>query len=61
MRMNRPQQVGRLKRAAKQTPLVLSAATRQGVPEALRALLTVIDRSRSAETDQPAAAPLWRP
>ena len=33
------QQLARLKRAAKKTPLVLSAASRQGVTEVLRALL----------------------
>jgi GTP-binding protein len=37
------QQAARLKRAAKKTPLLLSAQSRQGVPEALRALLRVID------------------
>jgi GTP-binding protein len=37
------QQKARLQRAAKQTPLVLSAATGKGVPEALRALRHVID------------------
>ena len=33
------QQLARLKRAAKQTPLLLSSASGQGVPEVLRALL----------------------
>ena len=37
------QQAARLKRAAKKTPLLLSAQSRKGVPEALRALLKVID------------------
>jgi GTPase len=37
------QQKARLQRAAKQTPLVLSAATGKGVPEALRALRNMID------------------
>jgi GTPase len=37
------EQKARLKRAAKATPLVISAVTRQGVPEALRALGKVID------------------
>jgi len=41
------QQVGRLKRAAKTTPLVLSAATGQGVPEALRAIVGAIERAQS--------------
>ena len=37
------QQAARLKRAAKKTPLLLSAQSRKGAPEALRALLKVID------------------
>ena len=41
------QQAARLKRASKKTPLVMSAATRQGVPEALRALLKVIGEQSS--------------
>jgi GTPase len=40
------QQLGRLKRAAKSTPLVIAAATGQGVPEALRAIAEVIERNR---------------
>src|SRR5436190_5747753 len=36
------QQLARLKRASKKTPLVLSAATGKGVPEALRALLAIV-------------------
>ena len=48
------QQVARLKRAAKKTPLVISAATREGVPAVLRALLGVIDGAR--EDDRPAPA-----
>ena len=52
------QQVARLKRAGKKTPLVISAATRQGVPEALRALLKVIGeqssgRGRAARRSKP--------
>src|SRR6266851_6900944 len=39
------QQVARLKRAAKATPLVVSAVTGKGVPEALRQLVGVIDRA----------------
>ena len=40
------QQMARLKRAAKKTPLDLSSASGQGVQEVLRALLTVIDANR---------------
>ena len=42
------EQKARLKRAAKATPLVLSGVTRQGVPEALRALVKVIDSAKEA-------------
>jgi GTP-binding protein len=55
-------QVARLKRAAKRTPLVISAATREGVPEALRALLAIIDQAR--EASDPGAdtrTPAWQP
>jgi GTP-binding protein len=52
------QQTARLKRAAKKTPLILSAPTRQGVTEVLRALARVIDDSRPAE---PAQAGAWHP
>lgn len=40
------QQVARLKRAAGRTPLVVSAATGQGVPTVLRALIEVIDKTK---------------
>ncbi len=52
------QQLARLKRAAKKTPLVISAATREGVPEILRALRKVIDGARPA-AEQPAAEAVW--
>jgi GTP-binding protein len=38
-------QSAKLKKAAKKTPLVLSSASGQGVPEVLRALLKVIDEA----------------
>jgi GTP-binding protein len=53
------EQVARLKRAAKKTPLVLSSAARRGVPEVLRALLQVIDGAR--EPAELAAAEGWHP
>src|ERR1700680_2821357 len=40
------QQVARLKRAAKKTPLVVSAVSGEGVAEVLRALLKVIETAR---------------
>ena len=52
------QQTARLKRAAKKTPLVISGATGQGVTEALRALVKVIDQS--SEHERPPAA-AWHP
>ena len=54
------QQAARLKRAAKKTPLVISAATGAGVPEALRALLKVIGEARIA-APRPTAARRQRP
>ncbi|MFL6797157.1 MAG: GTPase ObgE [Xanthobacteraceae bacterium] len=52
------QQTARLKRAAKKTPLVISAATGHGVREVLRALFQVIDDRGSARELAPAA---WHP
>jgi len=53
-------QMQRLKRAAKVTPLKLSAATRTNVTETLRALAGVIDESRAADETQ--AKPVeWHP
>jgi len=52
------QQVARLKRAAKKTPLVISGVTGQGVPGALRALVRVIDAS--SERERPVMA-AWQP
>jgi GTP-binding protein len=55
------QQMARLKRAGKKTPLVVSAVSGAGVPEVLRALFAVIDAARATEkgTQEPAAA--WSP
>ncbi|WP_019401047.1 GTPase ObgE [Chelatococcus sp. GW1] len=47
----RKQQLARLKRAAGRTPLVLSAASGEGVETALRALLAEIDAARDEEKD----------
>jgi GTP-binding protein len=52
------QQTARLKRAAKKTPLVISGATHQGVTDALRALVRVIDASSTQERPVEAA---WEP
>src|SRR6266446_2648216 len=49
------QQTARLTRAAKKTPLVVSAATGAGVPDVLRALLSVIDQTRHQQRPSVAA------
>ena len=54
------QQRDRLKRAAKKTPLLLSAQSGQGVQEALRALLSVVEEARGAEKEE-APRDAWRP
>ena len=43
------EQTARLKRAAKAAPLVISAVTQQGVPQALRALRDVVDAAADDE------------
>ena len=53
-------QTARLERAAKKTPLVVSAATGAGVPDVLRALLRVIDQTRHQERPS-VAAKAWHP
>ena len=56
------EQVARLKRAAKRAPLVLSSASGQGVQEALRALLAVIDAERTGTSAAATAdGAEWRP
>jgi GTPase len=53
-------QAARLKRAAKKTPLVLSAHSGAGVVQTLRRAITVIDETRTAE--RPAvSAEAWHP
>jgi GTP-binding protein len=54
------QQAARLKRAAKTTPLVISAVAGTGVPDALRRLLAVIDQAKAADAHQH-PAPAWQP
>ena len=55
------QQVALLKRASRKTPLVLSAHSGQGVKEALRALLSVVDEARTSEQQPRAELPAWQP
>jgi len=55
-------QMARLKRAAKKTPLVLSAHSGAGVKEALRALRAVVDgASAPADGTLPENEPAWHP
>jgi GTP-binding protein len=54
-------QVAHLKRAANKTPLVISAATGEGVREVLRALLQAIEENRTHHEAPPAVAQSWRP
>jgi GTP-binding protein len=51
------QQTARLKRAAGKTPLLLSAVSGAGVPEAKRALADII--TEAAQADAPASAAAW--
>ena len=56
------QQTARLKRAAKKAPLVISALAGDGVPEVLRALLKVINESRTGGNKRAQAeTPAWQP
>jgi GTP-binding protein len=54
------EQVARLKRACKKTPLILSGATGAGVPEVLRALVKVITGARETAVDHD-QQPAWQP
>jgi GTP-binding protein len=55
------QQVARLKRAAKKTPLVVSAVSGDGVAEVLRALLKVIETAQREGVETSAADAAWHP
>jgi GTP-binding protein len=55
------QQAALLKRAAKKTPLVVSAVSGEGVPEVLRALLKVIDQARRANAAPSTVDAVWHP
>lgn len=54
------QQLARLKRAAGGKPLVLSAASGQGVQEALRAIQAQLDTQGAEEAEAQPAEP-WQP
>jgi GTP-binding protein len=51
----------RLRRAAKRTPIVLSAVSGQGVTEALRAMLAAIGEADAASREGTASLSAWRP
>jgi GTP-binding protein len=53
-------QAAALQRVAGKKPLVVSAASGEGVPDVLRALLAVIEKARQA-TAQAGTAQAWRP
>jgi GTP-binding protein len=55
------QQKMRLKRAAKQTPLVMSAATGAGVPEVLHALAGAIGKAHAEAAPAPEPVAEWHP
>ncbi len=55
------QQTALLKRAAKKTPLVMSAVSGQGVPEVLRALMKIIEQARRADAAPSTADAPWHP
>jgi GTP-binding protein len=55
------QQVARLKRAAKKTPLVVSAVSGEGVKEVLRTLLKIIEEARRGADAPRAPDVAWHP
>lgn len=55
------QQITRLKRATRKTPLVVSAVSGQGVADVLRALFKVIEQTRQNSAGPAAAEPAWHP
>jgi GTP-binding protein len=55
------QQVARLKRAAKKTPLVISAVSHDGVRDALRALLKIVDAADDGRSKRRAESATWHP
>jgi GTP-binding protein len=55
------QQVARLKRAAKKTPFVISAVSRDGVRDVLRALLKVVDEASEGGSKRRVESAAWQP
>ena len=55
-------QTAKLKKACKKTPLVLSSASHQGVPEVLRALWKYVDKAREgADEELKSKEEAWQP
>ena len=54
-------QVARLKRAAKRTPLKLSAVSRAGMKEALEAVLGLVQEGKAREAALAAPPEAWSP
>src|SRR5580704_13799809 len=54
-------QAGRLQRAAKRPPFVISAVSGEGVAEVVRALLAVIEQTRRSTPAADAASAAWHP
>ncbi|MGC1466922.1 MAG: GTPase ObgE [Pseudolabrys sp.] len=54
-------QPAKLKKACKKTPLVLSSASRQGVPEVLRALVKIIDQAQDDAGEARSKEEAWQP
>ncbi|MGO9700671.1 MAG: GTPase ObgE [Xanthobacteraceae bacterium] len=55
------QQMSQLKRAAKKSPLVVSAVSGEGVAEVLRALLKIIQKARTESVEESVTEAAWRP
>jgi len=54
-------QSAKLKKACNKTPLVLSAQSGEGVKEALRALLNIIDKARESAKETESKEAAWQP
>jgi GTPase len=55
------QQAARLKRAAKKTPLIISAVSGEGVKEVLRAVLKMIEDARGVDAEPKPVIAAWHP
>jgi GTPase len=55
------QQAARIKRAANKAPLIVSAVSGEGVSGVLRALMAVIEKTRSRSLEKAASSAAWQP